>query len=87
MKEHPIRTSARIAGSTLPPSALALASYANANEKQKEMIDHMTQQERDTYWSYAIPGTDKVGRIPRQVFLFPLLRSDKACLFPLYRIP
>ncbi|PGC86832.1 LPD38 domain-containing protein, partial [Bacillus toyonensis] len=65
MKEHPIRTSARIAGSTLPPSALALASYANANEKQKEMMDNMTQQEKDTYWSYAIPGTDKVGRIPK----------------------
>ncbi|WP_347400943.1 LPD38 domain-containing protein, partial [Bacillus thuringiensis] len=65
MKEHPIRTSARIAGSTLPPSALAYASYQMGNEKQKEMIDNMTQQEKDTYWSYAIPGTDKVGRIPK----------------------
>uniref|UniRef100_UPI0018CC89C2 LPD38 domain-containing protein n=1 Tax=Bacillus thuringiensis TaxID=1428 RepID=UPI0018CC89C2 len=65
MKEHPVRTSARIAGSTLPPSALAIASYANANDKQKEMMDNMPQQEKDTYWSYAIPGTDKVGRIPK----------------------
>ncbi|MED2748963.1 4'-phosphopantetheinyl transferase [Bacillus thuringiensis] len=65
MKEHPIRTSARIAGSTLPPSALAIASYANANDKQKEMMDNMPGQEKDTYWSYAIPGTDKVGRIPK----------------------
>lgn len=65
MKEHPIRTSARIAGATLPPSALAYASYQMGNEKQKEMIDNMTQQEKDTYWSYAIPGTDKVGRIPK----------------------
>ncbi|UYX53362.1 4'-phosphopantetheinyl transferase [Bacillus thuringiensis] len=65
MKEHPIRTSARIAGSTLPPSALAIASYAGANDKQKEMMDNMPQQEKDTYWSYAIPGTDKVGRIPK----------------------
>ena len=46
MKEHPIRTSARIAGSTLPPSALALASYAKANEKQKEMMDNMTQRRK-----------------------------------------
>ncbi|OUB10739.1 4'-phosphopantetheinyl transferase, partial [Bacillus thuringiensis serovar yunnanensis] len=51
MKEHPIRTSARIAGATLPPSALALASYANANDKQKEMMDNIPQQEKDTYWS------------------------------------
>lgn len=29
MKEPPVRTSARIAGSTLPPNALAIASYAN----------------------------------------------------------
>ncbi|HDW3056225.1 TPA: 4'-phosphopantetheinyl transferase [Bacillus cereus] len=65
MKEHPVRTSARIAGSTLPPSALAIASYASANDKQKEMMDNMPQQEKDTYWSYAIPGTDKVGRIPK----------------------
>ena len=36
MKEHPVRTSARIAGSTLPPSALAIASYASANDKQKK---------------------------------------------------
>ena len=49
MKEHPIRTSARIAGSTLPPSALALASYAKANEKQKEMMDNMTRRRKDTY--------------------------------------
>ena len=28
------------------------------------MMDNMTQQ-KDTYWSYAIPGTDKVGRIPK----------------------
>ncbi|AZJ21535.1 4'-phosphopantetheinyl transferase [Bacillus wiedmannii bv. thuringiensis] len=65
MKEHPVRTGARIAGSTLPPSALAIASYANANDKQKEMMDNMPQQEKDTYWSYAVPGTDKVGRIPK----------------------
>ena len=64
MKEHPIRTSARIAGSTLPPSALALASYAKANEKQKEMMDNMTRQEKHVL-IYAIPGTDKVGRIPK----------------------
>ncbi|WP_103570972.1 LPD38 domain-containing protein [Bacillus thuringiensis] len=63
--EHPFRTGARIAGSTLPPTALAIGSQALANEKQKEMIDNMTQQEKDTYWSYAIPGTDKVGRIPK----------------------
>ncbi|MGE6962666.1 LPD38 domain-containing protein [Bacillus thuringiensis] len=65
MREHPVRTSARIAASTLPPSALAIASYANANDKQIEMMDNMPQQEKDTYWSYAIPGTDKVGRIPK----------------------
>ena len=65
MKEHPIRTSARIAGSTLPPSALALASYANANEKQKEMMDNMTRKKKTRIVSYAIPGTDKVGRIPK----------------------
>ena len=29
------------------------------------MMDNMTRQEKDTYWSYAIPGTDKVGRIPK----------------------
>ena len=29
------------------------------------MMDNMPQQEKDTYWSYAIPGTDKVGRIPK----------------------
>ncbi|OUA88670.1 hypothetical protein BK706_17155 [Bacillus thuringiensis serovar leesis] len=65
MKEHPVRTSARIAGSTLPPGALAIAIYANANDKQKEMMDNMPQQEKDMYWSYAVHGTDKVGGIPK----------------------
>ncbi|SPT76107.1 Uncharacterised protein [Bacillus cereus] len=36
MKEHPIRTTASIAGSTQPPSALALASYSNANDTKKK---------------------------------------------------
>jgi len=63
--EHPFRTGARIAGSTLPPTALAIGSQALANEKQKEIIDNMTQQEKDTYWPFAVPGTDKVARIPK----------------------
>ncbi|MBG9832107.1 hypothetical protein ABE50_30765 [Bacillus wiedmannii] len=39
MKEPPVRTSARLAGSALPPNALAIASYAN--DKQKEMMNNM----------------------------------------------
>ncbi|PFT85689.1 4'-phosphopantetheinyl transferase, partial [Bacillus thuringiensis] len=65
MMEHPGRTLARIGGSTLPPTALAIGSQAFANEKQKEIIDNMTQQEKDTYWPVAVPGTDKVARIPK----------------------
>lgn len=42
MKGHPIRTSARIVGLILPPSALAaIASYANANDRQKETMGNM----------------------------------------------
>ncbi|OUB48346.1 LPD38 domain-containing protein [Bacillus thuringiensis] len=65
MMEHPGRTLARIGGSTLPPTGLAIGSQAFANEKQKEIIDNMTQQERDTHWAYAVPGTDKVARVPK----------------------
>ncbi|CCW05445.1 LPD38 domain-containing protein [Bacillus sp. GeD10] len=65
MIEHPIRTTARIAGSTLPPSAIAYGSYQLANEEQKEILDNMPQWERDAYWPVAVPGTDKVARLPK----------------------
>nr|WP_243765364.1 hypothetical protein [Bacillus arachidis] len=54
MKEHPIRTSARIAGSKLPLSALAIASYESANNTQKEILDNMPQQDMRFIIFYSI---------------------------------
>ncbi|MFC5775164.1 LPD38 domain-containing protein [Ectobacillus antri] len=64
-RENPVRTAARITGLTVPPTALAYASYNWANEKQKELIDNMPQWEKETYWAVAVPGTDEVARIPK----------------------
>lgn len=66
IKENPGKVSAKLVSSmALPTVGIFAANQKFASQEQKNTIDDAPDWLKSTFWLLAIPGTDKVARIPK----------------------
>lgn len=66
IKADPVGVTTRALTSvTIPTAAIFLHNQLNANETQRDTLDNAPDWQKDSFWMVAIPGTDKVARIPK----------------------
>lgn len=66
IKKDPVGVTTRALTSvTIPTAAIFLHNQLNANEVQWDTLDNAPDWQKDSFWMLAIPGTDKVARIPK----------------------
>lgn len=76
IKENPIGTTTRMfTAVTLPTIGFYVLNREFANDKQKKAISDAPDWQKDTFWLVAIPGTDKVARIPKPFDIAPLFAN------------
>lgn len=65
-KAHPVRTSVRVfQHMVIPTVGVYYSNKYLANDKQMETIKNAPDWQKNTFWLWAIPGTDTVARIPK----------------------
>ena len=66
IQRDPLGVGTRLLGIMAVPSISAYGwNNVLANEKQRRRINDAPQWEKDTFWLWAIPGTDQVFRFPK----------------------
>lgn len=66
IKADPVGVTARALTSvTIPTIGAFLWNEMNANPVQHETLDNAPDWQKDSFWMIAIPGSDKVARIPK----------------------
>ncbi|MGR6764444.1 LPD38 domain-containing protein [Paenibacillus sp. T2-29] len=76
IKENPVGTTARmISGVTIPTVGFFISNHYLANETQRQTIDDAAEWMKDTFWLWAVPGTDVVARIPKPFDIAPIFAN------------
>lgn len=76
IKENPIRTTTRMITSvTVPTIGVYLLNREFASDEQKQTIADSPDWLKDSFWLVAIPGTDKVARLPKPFDVAPLFAN------------
>lgn len=66
IKADPVGVTTRALTSvTIPTAAIFLHNHLNANETQRDTLDNAPDWQKDSFWMIAVPGIDKVARIPK----------------------
>ena len=65
-KANPVRTSVRVfQHMAIPTVGIYYSNKFLANDTQKDTIKNAPAWQKNTFWLWAIPGTDTVARIPK----------------------